>query len=180
MRTLFIRLSVLVFLLALTVGVTGVFAQDTMEEKVVCDADLILSLYNAEYNFDYAAIHDTVMASGMDSGFDLAKFDYGQFTPLFDSMMTMMDESMSMGRLDETMMTGVVGMMSVGMEDMSTMAMEMLPEGTMAEGATMLTAGNVNGEPAECTALRDNLRQFYTALAYENAMMMAEATPAQA
>lgn len=173
MRTLFIRLSALVFLLALTVSATSVFAQDAMEEKVVCDADLILSLYNAEYNFDYAAVHDTVMASGMDSGFDLAKFDYGQFTPLFDSMMTMMDESMSMGMLDETMMTGMVGMMSVGMEDMSTMAMEMLPEGTMAEGATTLAAGDVAGEPAECTALRENLRQFQIALAYETMIMAA-------
>jgi len=172
MRTVLTRLSLLIVILA--VGVFTVSAQDATEEKIVCDADLILSLYNAEYNFDYAAIHDTVMASGMESGFDLAQFDYGQFTALFDSMMTMMDESMSMGNLDETMMQGMVGMMSVGMEDMGTMAMEMLPEGTVAEGATMLIPGTVADEPAECTALRDNLRQFYTALAYENAIMMAE------
>ncbi len=179
MRTLFTRLSVLVSLLALAIGVTGVFAQDAMAEKVVCDGDLILSLYTAEYHFDYAAVHDTVMASGMDSGFNLAGFDYGQFTPLFDGMMAMMDDSMSMGMMDETMMTGMVGMMSMSMDDMNMQMMAMLPEGTM-DGMTLLTAGDVADEPAACTALRANLRQFYTALAGQNAMaMMMEATPAQ-
>jgi len=172
MRTVLIRLVLLVSVLAGAVGVTGVFAQDVME-KVVCDADLILSLYTAEYHFDYAAVHDAVMAAGMESGFDLATFDHGQFAPLFDGAMAMMDESMSMGMLDEAMMTGMVGMMSVGMEDMSTMAMGMLPEGTMVEGATALAAGSVADEPAECTALRENLRQFYVALAYENMIMAA-------
>ena len=179
MRTLFTRLSVLVSLLALAVSVNGVFAQDAMEEKVICDADLILSLYNAEYHFDYAAVQGAVMAAGMDSGFDLAGFDYGQFTPLFDGMMAMMDDSMSMGMMDETMMTGMVGMMSMSLDDMNMQMMAMLPEGTM-DGMTLLTAGDVTDEPAGCTALRTNLRQFYTALAGQSMMMaMMEATPAQ-
>src|SRR5687768_16703724 len=138
MRTLFTRLTVLVALLALAIGINGVFAQDAMEEKVVCDADLILSLYNAEYHFDYAAVHDTVMASGMESGFDLAGFDYGQFTLLFDGMMAMMDESMSMGMLDETMMTGVVGMMSMSMDDMAASMMAAMPEDAMMTEMTTL------------------------------------------
>jgi hypothetical protein len=179
MRTLFTRLTVLVTLLALAIGVTGVFAQDAMEEKVVCDADLILSLYNAEYYFDYAAIHDTVMASGMDSGFDLAGFEYGQFAPLFDGMMAMMDDSMSMGMMEEEAMTAMTGMMAMSMDDMNMGLMAMLPEGTM-DDMTTLAAGDVADEPAECMALRANLRQFYTALAAQNAMsMMMEATPAQ-
>lgn len=171
MRTLLTRLTVLVTLLALTVGVTGVFAQDAMTEKVVCDADLILSLYNAEYHFDYAAIHDAVMESGMDSGFDLAGFEYGQFAPLFDGMMAMMDDSMSMGMMEADAMTAMTGMMSMSADDMNMGLMAMLPQGTM-DGMTTLAAGDVADEPAACTALRGNLRQFYTALAAQNAMSM--------
>lgn len=188
MRTL-TRLSLLVLVLALTVGVgaSGVLAQDTMMEHgtIVCDADLILSLYNAEYHFDYAAIHDKAMGmmegAAMEPSFKLTDFDYGQFSPLFDAMMTMMDTNMSMGMMDETMMTGMVGMMSMSMEDMQAAMMAAAPAGTMMDGMTTLAAGDVAGEPAECTALRADLRQFYLALAGESLMssMMMEATPAQ-
>jgi hypothetical protein len=180
MRTLFTRLSVLVALLALAVGVNGVFAQDAMEEKVVCDADLILSLYVAESHFDYAAVQGAVMASGMDSGFDLSKFDYGQVAPLFGGMMSMMDDNMSMGMLDETEMATMVGMMSISMEDMTNQMMTAMDDNAMMENMTTLPFGDIAGEPAECTALRANLRQFYVALAAQDAMsMMMEATPAQ-
>jgi hypothetical protein len=147
-------------------------AQDAMAEKVVCDADLILSLYTAEYHFDYAAIHDAVMTAGMDSGFDLAAFDYGQFTSLFESMMGMMQEDMSMGMMDADAMTGLVGMMSMSMDDMATTMMESM-EGMDMSMYTSLAAVEVEGEAAECSALRANLRQFYTALAYQSGMMGA-------
>src|SRR5262245_9919085 len=88
MRTL-TRLALLVFIVSLVVGASGVLAQDTTMEHgtIVCDADLILSLYNAEYHFDYAAVEDKVMAAdpAMDAGFKLTDFDYGQYTPLFDA-----------------------------------------------------------------------------------------------
>jgi hypothetical protein len=179
-------LSLLVLVLALVMGASGVLAQDTMMEHgtIVCDADLILSLYNAEYHFDYAAIHDKAMGmmdGAMTPGFKLTDFDYGQFTPLFDAMSTMMDGDMSTGMMDETMMTGMVGMMSMSMEDMQAAMMAAAPAGTMMDGMTTLAAGDVAGEPAECTALRADLRQFYLALAGESLMssMMMEATPAQ-
>src|SRR5690606_17988967 len=164
MRTVLVRLSLLLVLSLM--GIIVVSAQDDMmEEKVVCDADLILSLYNAEYYFDYAAVHDAVMMGGMDPGFDLSQFEYGQFAPLFDGLMGMMDESMSMGMLDEEVRTGVIEMMSMSMDDMT---MESMPEDSMMMETVTLAPGSVSDEPAACTALRDNLRQFYTALAYEN------------
>jgi hypothetical protein len=181
MRTLK-RLSLFVLILTLAlVGGGGVLAQDAMMEPgtVVCDADLILSLYNAEYHFDYAAVHDQVMAmagdSMMEPGFKLTDFDYGQFAPLFDGMMTMMDDSMSMGMTDEATMAALVGMMSMSMEDMEKAMMAAAPEDSMMAEMTTLPSGDIPGEPAQCTALRANLRQFYVALAAENAMsMMAE------
>jgi hypothetical protein len=176
MRTLWKPAGLLLVVFALVISGSAVFAQDDMTDPgtIVCDADVILSLYNAEYHFDYAAILD---ASGAEPGFTLADFDYGQFTPLFDGMMAMPDDDMSM---DDTMMTGMTGMMSMGMDDMMTQIMGMM-DNSMMEGMTMLAPQTVADEPAECTALRDNLRQFYIALAVENVMssMMMEATPAQ-
>ncbi|MEO8609509.1 MAG: hypothetical protein ABI690_16575 [Chloroflexota bacterium] len=190
MRTL-TRLALVVFVLTLVAGASGVLAQDatampdaTMMDHgtVACDADLILSLYTAEYHFDYAAVMDKVMASDtamMDSGFKLADFDYGQFTPLFDGMMKMMDSNMSMGMTDETQMTGLVGMMSMSMDDMEKAMMAMAPADSMMTEMTALPTGDVAGEAAQCTALRANLRQFYVALAAESALSsMTEATPA--
>jgi hypothetical protein len=171
MRTLS-RLSLLVVIFALVVGASSVLAQDAMMEPgtVVCDQDLILSLYNAEYHFDYAAVHDKAMAMAgesmaMEPGFKLTDFDYGQFAPLFDAMMTMMDESMSMGMTDEATMTGLVGMMSMSMEDMEKAMMAAAPADSMMAEMTALAPGDIAGEPAQCTALRANLRQFYVALA---------------
>jgi hypothetical protein len=190
MRTL-TRLALLVFVLTLAVGASGVLAQDatampdaTMMDHgtIACDADLILSLYNAEYHFDYAAVLDKAMAGGamMDEGFKLADFDYGQFTPLFAGMMKMMDSNMSTGMMDDTMMTGMVSMMSMSMDDMTKQMMAAAPADSMMAEMTTLPAGDIAGEPAECTALRASLRQFYLALDGQTLMAaMMEATPAQ-
>jgi hypothetical protein len=185
------RLALLVFVLTLVVGASGVFAQDatampdaTMMDHgtIACDADLILSLYTAEYHFDYAAVMDKVMAGNMamDSGFKLTDFDYGQFAPLFDGMTKMMDANMSNSMMDDTQMTGLVGMMSMSMDDMEKAMMAAAPADGMMTQMTNLPAGDIAGEPAECTALRANLRQFYVALNGQSlASAMMEATPAQ-
>ena len=154
-------------------------AQDA---KVACDADLILSLYTAENNFNYAAVADNVMAAHPDMKMtDMSKLDYGQFTPLFDAMMKMMDKSMmSHGAMmmDDKMMGSMTDMMSMSMTDMEKSMMASMPADANMGQMTTLAAGDVAGEAAECTALRASLRQFYTALAYEGMMMgMAEATP---
>ena len=65
---------------------------------------------------------------------------------------------------------------TMSMADMEKSMMASMPADANMAQTTTLTAGDIAGEPAECTALRASLRQFYTALAYEG-LMMAEATP---
>ncbi len=171
MRTLATRLGVVVLLLALAVSVTGVLAQDdTMMEHgtVVCDEDLILSLYTAEYHFEYAAVIDQLVANGAEPGFTLNDFDYGQFAPWFDSMMSMMDSNMGMGMLSADRVQGLVDAMSMSMS--TDMMGETMTEEPMTDSmTTMLTATEMMDEPAECSALRTSLREFYTALAGQTA-----------
>lgn len=166
------KIAVLAVLIVLVSGLAfgAVSAQDAMTEKIVCDSDLILNLLSAEYNFGFAAVHNQMM---MDSGdamspmLDLAAFDKGQFTPLFDGVTGMMDENMIMphSMMTEEMMPGVVEAMGMDMTEMDSMMMG-------GEGMTTLVPPVVEGEPTECTALRDELRHFYTALAYTASMMM--------
>jgi hypothetical protein len=111
---------------------------------------------------------------------DMSKLDYGQFTPLFDGMMKMMDQSMMSpgAMMDDKMMSGMTDMMSMSMADMEKSMMASMPADASMGQMTALPAGDIAGEAAECTTLRASLRQFYTALAYEGMMMsMAEATP---
>lgn len=175
----FTRFSLLILIVLLaSVALLPANAQDA---KVTCDADLILSLYTAEHNFNYAAVADKVMAAHPDMKMtDMSKLDYGQFAPLFDAMMKMMDQSMMSpgAMMDDKMMGSMTDMMSMSMADMEKSMMASMPADSNMAQMTTLAAGDVAGEPAECTALRSSLRQFYTALAYEGMMMsMMEATP---
>ena len=182
MRKIISRL-VLIVLVVSAVGIVlfPVHAQDTMGDKIACDADLILSLYTAVSNFNYAAVEHKVMTAMPDMAMvDPAKLDYGQYAPLFNAMTSMMDDTMMSpgSTMDETMMTGMVGMMSMSVEDMTASMMAAAPAGTDMPEMTMLPAGDIPDEPAECTALRANLRQFYIALAYEHLMTSMMETPA--
>lgn len=157
------RLVLLVVVLVGIVGSGSVLAQD---DKVVCDSDLILSLYTAEYYLNFGAIRDTLMAGGME-GVDLSKIDHGPYTPAFEAMMGMMDSSMAM---EGSAITGdtaeaLVAALQMSPEDMMGM-ME------MPEGATALAPAVVEGEPTECTALRAELSHFNQALLYVNEQMM--------
>ena len=178
MRT-FTRLGLFMLLILLAgVALLPVQAQDT---KVTCDADLILSLYTAENNFNFAAVADKVMAAHPDMKMtDMSKLDYGQFTPLFDAMMKMMDKSMMShgSMMDDKMMGSMTEMMSMSMADMEKSMMASMPADANMAQMTALPTGDIKGEPAECTSLRASLRQFYTALAGEGMMMsmMPEAT----
>ena len=174
----FTRFGLLIVIILLAgVALLPAQAQDT---KVTCDADLILSLYTAENNFNYAAVVDKVMAAHPDMKMaDMSKLDYGQFTPLFDAMMKMMDQSMMShsAMMDDKMMGSMSEMMSMSMADMEKSMMASMPTDANMAQMTTLPAGDIAGEAAECTALRGSLRQFYTVLAYEGMMMsMSEAT----
>lgn len=165
MRKIAVFAVLVVLVSGLAFGAVG--AQDAMTEKIVCDSDLILSLLSAEYNFGFAAVYDQMMMAesgdAMGMALDLAAFEKGQFAPLFDGMMAMPDSMMS-----EEMMNGVVEAMGMDMAELDSMMMT-------PEGMTTLVPPVIADEPAECTALRDELRHFYTALAYTTStMMMAE------
>ncbi len=159
----------------------GALAQDATEEmpmgemmmtgSVVCDQDLIVSRYIAEYYFNFAAVVDQLAAEGMTT-VDLAAYDAGQYTPYFASMMGMMDEMMAMPETlpGEDGLALVLDMMR--MEDSAMMAMEMMPDAGMY---TALAPAVIAGEAAECTALRDALRRFFDAVAYANEAMMMDA-----
>lgn len=156
----------LVVVLVAAFALAPVAAQDdSMGEMVSCDSDLILAWYIADYYFNFAAVHDMMM---MDEGDDAMMMDYsvidkGQFAPLFDSMMSMMDDSMMMpgSMMSEEMLSGLMDTMMMSEEDM-------MPEGEM----TMLQPADMMDEPDVCASLRGELRSFFTAVAYQNMMMM--------
>jgi hypothetical protein len=148
-------------------------AQDEeMMGTVACDSDLVLSLYFAEYHYNFGAVYDHMMMDMPDMALpSLELFDKGQFAPLFESMMAMMDEEMMMpeSMMDEEMMNSVMDVM--GMMGDEAVMMAMMDE--MPEGMTVLMPLTVEGESAECAALRAELGKFQTALAYTSIMMMA-------
>lgn len=160
------RFGVLLLVVALAASFawSPVAAQD---EMVVCDSDLILQWYVAEYYFNFAAVHDMLMMEAGDDamGVDYATIDKGQFAPLFDSMMAMMDDMMMMpeSMMSEDMLAGVVELMSGDM---------MMDDSMMMDDMTMLEPADMMDEPEVCAALRGELRDFFTAIAYQNAMMM--------
>jgi hypothetical protein len=141
-------------------------AQEDMMGTVVCDSDLVLSVYFAEYHYNFGAVYDHLMMDMPDMALpSLEVFDTGQYAMLFESMMGMMDEEMMMpeSMMSEEMMTSVMGMMSD-----ESMMMEAM--GAMTEGMTELVPLTVENEPAECAALRTELHKFYTAIAYAGMM----------
>jgi hypothetical protein len=176
MRQLLIRLGAVAIIAATAVGsVSSVFAQDDdMMGMVVCDSDLILDLYIAEYYFGFADVLDGMM---MDEGsdtmaLDLTVYDKGQYAALFDSMMAMMsddDMMMSSVALSEEQLATVAEYMGMGTDGM----MSMMGDDAMMDEMTMLSSAMMD-EADECAALRAELNLFYTAIAYSNEMMMEE------
>jgi hypothetical protein len=165
-------LTLVVAGLAFTASRQAVRAQD---KKIVCDADLILTLYIAENNFNYAAVNGKLMADKemAKMAMDSSKFDYGQFAPLFDGMMKAMGKDMmSPGvKMDEKMMKGMSDMMMMDAASMEKAMGEMMKDTDMSK-MTKLVPATIQGEAKECTALRDHLRQYFTAYVYESSMMM--------
>ncbi|MBI5957930.1 MAG: hypothetical protein HY866_04295 [Chloroflexi bacterium] len=117
-------------------------AQDDME-LVTCDSTLVTLLYIAEYDY------------GFHSMYDVSTLDKGQYAPLFEAMMAMMES-------DETMMEATPeGEM-----------MESTPEESMMDDmTTMLMPGTIEGEDQFCTDLRAELDAFFYAALTEEMMM---------
>lgn len=108
-------------------------AQDDMVH--VCDSSTILLLFIAEYEFGYTS-----------EDMDLATFEKGQFAPMFDVAMAMMENGEMM---DEEMME---------MDEAAMAEMEAQMEGMMMS-ETMLSSA-IEGEDEACTALRADVEAF--------------------
>jgi hypothetical protein len=113
-------------------------AQDNMD-TVTCDSTLVTLLYIAEHDY------------GFHSMYDVSKVDKGQYGPLFESMMAMM----------ETPEAGMMETPEAGMMETPEAGMMETPEAGMTEGMTMLTPGTVAGEDQLCTDLRTELDGFF-------------------
>jgi hypothetical protein len=124
-------------------------AQDDMMTTHVCDSTLILMLYIAEYDY------------GFESMMDLSTFEKGQFKPLFEAMMTMMDDDM----MDDDM-TGD-DMMDDDMMDDDMTGDDMMDDDMMV----ILLPGHIEGEDMACTALREEVEDFLTKAIKESTMM---------
>lgn len=124
-----------------TLGIGQALSAQEMSEKVVCDSTTILLYYIAAHDYGFAP-----------TAVPAERYDKGQFTPLFDAMMSMEAESM-----DSDM--GEMPMMAEPMDD-----------GMM----TMLTMPVLEGEAPECTCLRMELESFFAekfGIAHSDSMM---------
>ncbi len=106
-------------------------AQDGM---VTCDLSLISQLYIAEHVYGHFPMTD------------VSNIDKGQYAPLFDAMMAMMEQ---MVPTEEAMM------------EPTEEAMMEPTEEVMMEGMTILASGDVPGEPQVCTDLRHELDAWF-------------------
>src|SRR5690606_37562351 len=113
------------------------FAQDDMMEEHVCDSTTILLLYIAEHDY------------GFHSMMDVASFDKGQYAPLFEEMMAMMDDGEMM---DDADMEATEEMMDESMDEEEMMDDEMM---------STLELPVIAGEDEACTALRAELDTFF-------------------
>ena len=119
--------TTLVAVLALSATTRPVQAQG--DKPVVCDSTLITLTYLAEHDYAYH------------SSMDLAKFEKGQFKPLFDAMMT------SMQGTPEAMMAATPDAMMAGTQQAMMSGVELKP-------------GVVQGEDASCAGLRADVEAF--------------------
>jgi hypothetical protein len=106
-------------------------AQDDMD-LVTCDSTLVTLLYIAEHDY------------GFHSMFDVSNLEKGQYAPLFEAMMAMMEE-------EDTMME------ETSDEEMT----ESMTEESMMDDMITLTPGVVEDEDQFCADLRAELDTFF-------------------
>ena len=134
------RFGLIGLLLVMAIApLSAVHAQDEMTHT--CDSSTILLLLLAESEMGFHSMMDT------------ATFEKGQYAPLFDAMMSMMEEEEAM--TEEAEMT----------EEEAAMTEE---EAIVEE--SMMLATIIEGEDEACTALRAELDKHIVSY-YEMAMM---------
>lgn len=138
MRNRVLSLSIAVCLLLTIIAVGSVPTRvQAQSGNVVCDSTLITLLYAAEHDY------------GFHSAMDLTKFEKGQFTPLFTSMMS---AGAMMGTADAMMAAATPGAMMATQNAMMS--------GTPDAMMTALKPGVVTGEDTACTSLRAEVEGY--------------------
>ena len=166
MRKSFRGLSVFAALLLLLTAVAFGQAQEATQEAsttgaqvgspITCNSDVIANLYIAQRDFGFGPLHDQLMQSGTTS-VDLTQIDKGPFTPLFNNIPTTTSD------LTTDQMNAVSSLMMD-----STALQDQLASLAPAGSTPQLNAPTVVGEPAECTTLRTELSNFFTAVALQD------------
>jgi len=132
---------------------------------IVCDSDLILSLYVAEHYFGFDGVMAAVTSSGDTTmtPVDLTTLDKGQYAPLFTAPIMAIPTTV----MTQDQMQTAASMMTMSETDMMNQMSMMMPSGTDMSGMTTLTSASVAGEDASCSTLRSELNRFYTILAFQ-------------
>jgi len=143
---------------------------------IVCDSDLILSLYVAEHYFGFDGVMAAVTSSGDTTmtPVDLTTLDKGQYAPLFTAPIMAIPSTV----MTQDQMQSAASMMTMTESDMMNQMSSMMPSGTDMSGMTTLHSAAIPGEDASCSTLRSELNRFYTILAFQGmqADMNMEAT----
>jgi hypothetical protein len=134
MRNARIVLLTLVALLLVAALIIPATAQDDMTHT--CDSTTILLLFLAEHEYGYAPM------------MDMSTFDLGQYQPLFDMQMAMVEAG------DAEMMS------EEDMADMMATQEAMMAEMQPMEGMTMLAPATIADEDPACTELRASVENF--------------------
>jgi hypothetical protein len=163
MRTRALRIAMLVVLL-LAAFMAGTYARHQPAPvaraqnaaMTTCDSSLILLLLLAE-------------AEGYHPMMDTSTLDHGEWTPFFALMMATMEDMNDTEMIDDSME-------SMSIDDiMASMEMMMGEMGIEVDtaGLTLLPLA-IEGEPEECTALRQPLHDWWYTYLYNALFMMQE------
>lgn len=145
---------------------------------IVCDSDLILSLYVAEHYFGFDGVMAAVTSSGSTTmtPVELTTLDKGQYAPLFTAPIVAIPSTV----MTQEQMQTAASMMTMTETDMMNQMASMMPSGTDMSGMTTLKTAAVPGEDPSCTTLRSELNRFYTILAFQGMQADMMAAPAEA
>lgn len=142
-----------------------VTAQDATAEAapsgtIVCDADLILSLYTAEHFFGFSQIVGMINTPDPALIADVTTIDRGQYSPLFSTL----TNSIPIVSMPQEEMQTISSMMQMDAATMQSQVASMMPTGAAPATPTVLNGAAVAGEDPTCTVLRAELNRFYLLL----------------
>lgn len=164
MRTLTTRIATVLVLVALLAS-ASLFSRNPAQaqtKKVICDADVILSLYMAEsyFNLDTILTKFAATPAGKEIPVvDIASLEKGQYEPLFAALKNTKPQTMV---VDDKGVEAILKELTA-------------PNNKMMDGsANILKPALIAGEPAECSVLRAQLNFFYTLVATQRASAQAK------